>query len=225
MSHKSNRRDPRVNIALSVKLLTTRGMETHETKNISYRGIFIITDQPLPLRRVTRLEMEVGGKLVTMLGMVAHRINVADATERRIAPGMGIQIFSVGSAAKDAWQDYVTQLVEQDPELLRALQEHNLPKFKVNLSTPELLKKFVERDLPQGQIYYRTPEPIAPGSELILEISHPTSTEKFNLKGQVREITEGARRHRGMYVELAPMDEELFAAFERFVHASETISI
>jgi len=220
MANKSNRRDPRVNVALDVKLQTGRGMETFETKNISYRGIFLIAEDPLPLRRITRIEMDVGAERVAMLGMVAHRINVSDASERRIAPGMGIQIFSVGQAARDAWHEHVRDLVEQDPELVKAVHDHNLPKFKVHLASEDMLKNFVERDFPQGQIYYRTPEPLPVGSELMLEVGHPLNTQRFTMKGRVKDVTEGARRHRGMYVELYPLDEELTEAFDLFVRST-----
>lgn len=217
MANRSNRRDPRVNIVRDVKVQTAKGLESFETKNISYRGIFIICEDPLPLRRITRIEMEVGSKRVAMLGMVAHRINVADAAERRIAPGMGIQIFSVGHQAREDWNNHVSELVDMDPVLVQAVRDHNLPRVKIHLATAEMLQTFTERDIPQGQIYYRTPEPLAENTEIILEILHPVSGQKFNMKGHVSKVVDGARRHRGMFLALEPLDEKLQSAFADFV--------
>lgn len=214
---KSSRRDPRVNIALRVKMSTPTGYQTFKTKNISYRGIFIISDEPLPLRRLARLIVQTDhGSELEVLGMVAHRINASDAAERNISPGMGVQIYPVGSANNDVWRDFITDHLEQDPELRQAVREHNLPRLKIHIKDGSVLRKFAERDVPAGSLFYRSPEPQPVGSEVMLEIHHPMSGQRFMMKAVVSEIVEGGRRHRGMQIALDPLTEEQALEFQEF---------
>ncbi|MEZ4460065.1 MAG: PilZ domain-containing protein [bacterium] len=214
---KSNRRDPRVNIALAVKMSSPEGFSTYTTKNISYRGIFIVADEPLPLRRLARLTVVTEtAEEIDVLGMVAHRINSADAAERGIPPGMGVQIHPVGSANNDVWRDFVTAHLERDPALRQAVHDHNLPRLKIHIKDDKILAKFVERDVPSGSLFYRSPEPHPVDAEVMLEVHHPSSGKRFMMKAKVAEVIEGGRRHRGMQIALEPFSEEKAAEFLDF---------
>ncbi len=217
---KSSRRDPRINIALDIKLSVPGGFEQYQTKNISYRGLFIVSDDPLPLRRLARMSLTTqSGELIEVMGLIAHRINGADAAERGILAGMGIQIFPVGSQVNELWRDYITAQLDQDPALRQAVHDHNLPRLKVHIKDTKVLESFAANDIPSGGIFYRIPEPHPVGAEVMLEIHHPTSQDKFLIKASVGEVTEGGRRHRGMKLVLEPFDEEKSNAFQDFVSA------
>lgn len=217
---KSSRRDPRINIALDIKLSVPGGFEQYQTKNISYRGLFIVSDDPLPLRRLARMTMTTQtGETIEVLGLIAHRINAADAEERGIPAGMGIQIFPVGSQINELWRDYVTAQLNEDPELRQAVHDHNLPRLKVHIKDMNVMESFAANDIPSGGIFYRSPEPQPVGSEVMLEIHHPTSQDRFLIKASVSEVTEGGRRHRGMKLVLDPFDDEKSSAFQEFVAA------
>lgn len=217
---KSNRRDPRISIALDIKLSVPGGFEQYQTKNISFRGLFIVSEDPLPLRRIARMSLTTQtGELIEVLGLIAHRINAADAEERGIQAGMGIQIFPIGSQVNETWRDYVTAQLEQDPELRQAVHDHNLPRLKVHIKDQTVLESFASNDVPSGGIFYRSPEPQPVGSEVMLEVHHPNTKDRFLIKAAVSEVTEGGRRHRGMKLVLEPFDDEKSAAFQEFVSA------
>lgn len=217
---KSNRRDPRVNIGLDVRMSTPAGFDTYRTKNISYRGIFIVSMDPLPLRRLTRLTIPGDGQNIEMLGMVAHRINTADAAERGIQPGMGINLFPCGSGIQQEWRDFIDAHLERDPALRQSIHEHNLPRLKIHIKDVEVLKNFAQKDVPAGGIFYRTPDLHPVGAEVMLEIQHPSSGGRFLMKASVTEAVEGGRRHRGMQILFDPMDDPKRAEFQSFVEGT-----
>ena len=214
---RANRREPRVPVNLDVHLQTAAGELKYRTKNVSSRGVFIVCDEPLPLRRLARFRtiMEDGSEL-QMLGLVAHRVNTTDATERGAQPGMGLQLYSVGAATGERWRDFVDALVERDPALIKSIEERNLPRVRVHLSTKEKLLKFRERDLRKGQFFYRTPEPLPKGTKIMCEFTHPSAEDGFMISATVGDRVEGGRRKRGMQVHLHDVDENKLEAFDHF---------
>lgn len=216
MATKANRRDPRVAVALPVRLQTAAGVESYETKDISVRGVFIVCEDPLPLRRLARFRTVIDdGEELQMLGLVAHRINVTDAAERGIAPGMGLQLYSVGEGTKIEWNDYIGRCIESagidsDDEGFRHLQLH--------LADHKLLERFVENDLPAGEIFYRTPDPLDEGTQVVIDLVHPMTARGFHIPGTVEEaVVDGGRRSRGMRIVFEEFDDETSSEFQAFV--------
>ncbi len=215
MATKANRRDPRVAVALPVRLQTAAGVETYETKDISVRGVFIVCDDPLPLRRLARFRTVIDdGEELQMLGLVAHRINVADAAERGIAPGMGLQLYSVGEETKSHWNAYIDRCIESAG---LDLDDSGVQHVQLHLADQKLLERFVEVELAAGEIFYRTPEPLDIGTEVVLDLVHPLTLRGFQISGIVKDsVVDGGRRSRGMLIEFGSLDDERAAEFRAF---------
>lgn len=214
---KSNRRDPRVNIALDLTLANSGGVTTYTTKNISYRGIFVVTSDPLPLRRVARLSVPTDGEPIEMLGMVAHRINAVDAQQRNAVAGMGLTLFPCGPELRETWRAFIDDHVERDPDLVQSIAEHNLPRLRIHIKDSAMLESFAQNDVPAGQIFYRTPDLLPQGADVMLEIHHPSSGDRFLMKASVLEVSDGGRRHRGMQLRFAPLEGDKADEFSSFV--------
>ncbi len=214
---RANRREPRVPINLAVRLQTAAGEVEYKTKNVSSSGVFIVCEEPLPLRRLARFRTVLDdNRELQMLGLVAHRINRADASERGTQPGMGVQLYSVGAETGERWRDFVRGLVERDPALIKAMEERNLPHIRVRMSSAEKLAKFQTKDLPRAMFFYRTPDPFPKGQKVICEIYHEGSEDPFSLSGTVGERVEGGRRKRGMEIHLHDVDETTVDRFAEF---------
>lgn len=224
MNKRENRKDPRVDVALDVKIQTATGEAHFRTKDISYRGVFILTGDPYPLRKLVRFKAVVDDQELQMMGLVAHRLNAPDAAESGVKPGMGIQLYSVGEDTRDLWRQYVRDCYEQDPDAADEIRANELPRIRIHLATEAMMKQFMEKDFPSGSIFYRTPDVHPVGTRVICEVSHPVTAQYFQLQASVSEVAEGPRRNRGMrvdFLELSEATNERFDIFERGGEASE----
>lgn len=214
---RSNRRDPRVPLNLDVFVHTAKGEDQYKTKNVSFRGVFMVCEDPLPLRQIVRFRtMLDDDQELHMLGLVAHRVNQADAKELGSRPGMGIQLYSVGKATRKRWVDFVQHLVERDPALIRAIEERNLPHLRIRLSTEEKLRHFQEEELRMGKVFYRTPDPLPRGARVVCNVTHPTHDGIFDIHATVGDRSEGGKRSRGMFLLLTDVDDDMRASFGDF---------
>jgi hypothetical protein len=103
------RSEPRIDVDLDVTLRLPEGQRHFIVDNVSRRGVFLITPDPLPLRRLVHLRTELdddGGPL-TLLGRVAHRVTGNRAEEQGRRPGMGLQLYPADPDALSRWQQWV----------------------------------------------------------------------------------------------------------------------
>ncbi|MFP4600742.1 MAG: PilZ domain-containing protein [Persicimonas sp.] len=214
------RREPRVDISLPVVLQLPDGELNYAIDNASYRGVFIACPEPLPLRKLVRFQtrLTVSDEPLQMLGLVAHTVNAVEARESGKTPGMGLQLFGVGSETRDRWREFITDAYERDPEARDHVRELEAATITVHMRSMEQLLTFAERDLEEGNIFVRTSELSPPDSMVLCEITHPEGHESFSLEARVIEVKEAPRRERGMRVEFSELDEEQREAFLAFVH-------
>ncbi len=213
---RENRRDPRVDVQLDVFLQTARGEDRYVTKDISYRGIFVVTPNPYPLRKLVRFRASLDGSDVQMVGLVAHRVNSMDADERGTQPGMGVTLFSVGKSTREEWRDYVRAQYELDPEARRQVELEEMPRLRIHLASEEMLRQFVDRDLPSGSIFYRMPELQPVGTRVRLEVIHPQSRDMFEIEATITDVVEEPRHSRGVRVAFDEMSEATESRFHEF---------
>lgn len=200
MSNAKARRSPRVNTALDVFLQTVDGDVSFQTRDASYEGVFLVSQNPLPLRKLIRFRTRLPNSQedLQMLGLVAHTVNPADAAETGQAPGMGIQLFSLGRETKERWREYIDELYTINPEARRAVESARRPKVRVRIPNAELLNRFKTVDLPAKSLFLRTPDLHPVGTQVDCIISHPLSGQSFILPATVAESIEGSIKERGL---------------------------
>lgn len=210
------RREPRVRTNFEVELETAGRTLRYMTRNASFSGLFLITDDTLPLRRLVRVRCEVSGQRLELVGLVAHTINAADAHELNKQPGMGISLFSLGPHQREVWEEYVRTEYEKDPEAHAALIASELPRLKVALKNEKMKEQFFGNDLPSGEIFYRTPDLMDEGTQVVVEVRHPDTGKSLELFARVTERVDGSRRKRGIRIVFDEMSEASVDRVGRF---------
>ena len=162
------RREPRVRTNFDVEIETAGRKTDYPTRNASFSGLFLVTTETLPLRRLVRVRAEISGEQLELVGLVAHTVNAADAHEFNKDPGMGISLFSLGQHQRAVWEEYVRTEYEKDPEAHAALIASELPRLKVALKNDKMKEQFFGNDLPSGEIFYRTPDLMAEGTQVVV---------------------------------------------------------
>ena len=201
------RREPRVRTNFDVEIETAGRKTDYPTRNASFSGLFLVTTETLPLRRLVRVRAEISGEQLELVGLVAHTVNAADAHEFNKDPGMGISLFSLGQHQRAVWEEYVRTEYEKDPEAHAALIASELPRLKVALKNDKMKEQFFGNDLPSGEIFYRTPDLMAEGTQVVVEVRHPDTGKSLELFARVTERVEGSRRTRGIRITFDELSE------------------
>ncbi len=203
---KELRREPRIRLDLDVEVETAGTRYIFPTRNASFSGVFMVSDDPLPLRRLVRMNIDVDGEPVELLGMVAHSVNAADAHEQNKQPGMGVALFPMGETANERWRTFIRTEYERDPEAHAALMAAELPRLRIHLKNEKMHRHFFEKDYPSGEIFYRTPDLMEVGTRVVCEV-RSADREPIELFAHVSEIVEGARRKRGIRLTFEELSE------------------
>lgn len=210
------RREPRVRTNFEIELETAGRTVRYQTRNASFRGLFVISDETLPLRRLVRVRAEISDELLELVGLVAHTVNAADAVELNKQPGMGISLFSLGPHQRQVWEEFVRAEYEKDPEAHAALIASELPRLKIALKNEKMKEQFFGSDLPSGEIFYRTPDLMPEGTQVVIEVRHPDTGKSLELVARVIEVVEGSRRKRGIRIAFDELSEASTLRVDRF---------
>lgn len=218
MSDKSQRREPRIDIALPIKLKLPDGQFSYQSSNASWRGIFIACAEPLPLGKLVRFSTTLGPseEPLHMLGLVAHTVNSLEAQESGRAAGMGVQLYSIGRETRAQWREFISAEYEKDPEARDQARAIKVPRVPLRLRSLEQLRTFATRDLKRGNIFIRTSTLHPADSEVICEVQHPKTEEIIELGAKVLSIKEAPRRERGMRLEFSALSADKQAEFDAF---------
>jgi len=83
---------PRYEARFAVRFATVQDFVLEYAANISAGGVFILSDDPPPLKAVVRVEMELpGAGTVATRGQVVHRLSKEEAAQRGTLAGAGVQ--------------------------------------------------------------------------------------------------------------------------------------
>ena len=84
---------PRVQTRFAVRFGTVQDFVLEYAANISAGGVFVQSEEPLPLNSIVRVEMELpgGGPPVPARAVVVHRVTREEANQRGVLAGMGVQ--------------------------------------------------------------------------------------------------------------------------------------
>jgi hypothetical protein len=97
------RQELRFHARFPVTLLSARHRDQLATWDVSFRGMFIETDQPLALRQLVRLGiiLPITGRELVLHGMVVNVVDVDDPEGR--PQGMGVELFALDTEARGVW--------------------------------------------------------------------------------------------------------------------------
>lgn len=93
-------------IHLPVKVRTPDGWREMNTLDVSRRGIFVSTEDPIPAHRIAQMKIEMPtGSVIDAMGHV-RRVVEKDSDDGH-PPGMGIEFFVMSKEAEDEWDVFV----------------------------------------------------------------------------------------------------------------------
>src|SRR5689334_1505280 len=106
------RREARVEANIKVSVVRGRTTIPLETSDISFKGLFLCTPEPPPLRSLLRLRIMLPLREIEAHAMAIHVTSSAEADEGRAA-GVGVQFWGLAGPDRIAWDDFVRDLIQQ----------------------------------------------------------------------------------------------------------------
>jgi len=110
MTIENMRREARVDARVAVVLCRGRKEVRLETSDVSFKGLFLCTSEPPPLRSLVRLKVALLGKTFEAHAMAVH---IVGSTADQRAAGVGLQFWGLSGPARAAWDDFVRELVQE----------------------------------------------------------------------------------------------------------------
>jgi len=97
------RREVRFGAKLAVVIHRGRSTFSVETSDVSFRGLFLRTPDPLPLRSLVRLRVTLPStRTIEVHAMVVHVVE---------GGGVGLQFWGLSGKDRHAWDEFVRRLV------------------------------------------------------------------------------------------------------------------
>lgn len=105
------RREARVDARIKVTVVRGRRMVSLETSDVSFKGLFLRTDDPPPLRSLMRLRVALPLREIEAHAMAVHVSTTETPLEGRSA-GVGVQFWGLAGPDRIAWDDFVRELIQ-----------------------------------------------------------------------------------------------------------------
>ena len=229
MSEADRRRGSRLQVRIPA-VATIRGEPVELlTENVAMRGVFLRTDEPLPMKSLIPLTLFLppDDTAFETHGVAVHRV---DPGEDR-SPGVAFQFYGMDQASRRRWKEFLEWVevahpsAAQSPVVLATstapdpIKRRN-PRFdhevEVQFNDLGQLFRLYTQDISTGGMLLKTDLDLSVGEELTFQIVHPETKIAFALRGIVRrKVQEHGRR--GLGVEFLDVDEQTKAEFFQFV--------
>lgn len=236
MGHREQRRDRRFRYRLPVTLVRGAQEVALLSDDVSFRGLFLRTDDPPPLRQLLQLRLRLPPENDELRVHAMAVFTVAPGTEGR-TPGVGVQLYALGDEARQRWERFVRWVAATHPEsdAARVRPKPSAPdpvhrRFPrvartLTVRTPSVddLQVLVTRDVSRGGKFLRTTADLPVGSELRLLVAHPRTGQTFAVDAIVRRRVEGPPERAGIGVEFVGLDEKRREELASFAGLDESV--
>lgn len=114
MTTENLRREARVDARVPVVMFRGKTALRLETSDVSFKGLFVLTAEPPPLRSLVRLKVALFDREFEAHAMVVHVASAqsqGDATDTN-SGGVGLQFWGLSGPDRNAWDDFVRGLVQ-----------------------------------------------------------------------------------------------------------------
>jgi hypothetical protein len=127
MTNENMRREARYDVRMPVVVHRGRVVNCLETFDVSFKGLFVCTSDPPPLRSLVRLTVTLGERSFEVHAMAVHVVRAADGAR---PAGVGLQFWGLSGPDRAAWDDFVRGLMPARAPAPRA------PGFPLTPMTP-----------------------------------------------------------------------------------------
>jgi hypothetical protein len=107
MTTENMRREARVEVRVPVVIYRGRKALSAETSDVSFKGLFVRTVDPPPLRSLVRLQVALLDRSFEAHAMAVHVVPAGDEREA----GVGLQFWGLAGSDRAAWDSFVRELV------------------------------------------------------------------------------------------------------------------
>jgi len=83
-----------------------------ETSDVSFKGLFLRTDDPPPIRSLMRLRVALPEREIEAHAMAVHLSATNDDGEGP-SGGVGVQFWGLAGPDRTAWDDFVRELIQR----------------------------------------------------------------------------------------------------------------
>jgi len=117
----------RINARLPVSFRSGDVVIAAETTEVSLRGVFVATDEPLRERKLVHLTIDLPqGEAIETHGMVERSVNVDTDGPHEEQPGMAVRFYGLGIRAQELWETFLraapSDPIEQEPSMEASLE-------------------------------------------------------------------------------------------------------
>lgn len=219
MAIEKGRRHGRVALQVHAVLIVGRREFAVVTEDVSRGGVRLRTDSPPPERRLVQFRLLFPGDIAptTLAGVTVRAVPPGgDRT-----PGVGVQLYGNAPELTAKWEHFVATVspssaageapllataVTVSPEPIRRRFERVRAVLEVHTRSAEDLLPFASRDASRGGMFLVADQLREVGEELGIEIVHPTSGERFEVRCVVRRVVREHAMGMGMGVEFLDLD-------------------
>jgi hypothetical protein len=113
-SSENLRREARVDVRVPVTVYRGKKPLELETADVSFKGLFVCTSDPPPLRSLVKLRVALVGREFEAHAMAVHVVLPAHPEGTIVEnhrPGVGLQFWGLSGPDRTAWDDFVRGLV------------------------------------------------------------------------------------------------------------------
>ncbi len=216
---KERRREPRYPYRLPITLKAQGKAQETITEDVSYRGTFVVTDEPPPMRSLVQVRAKLpnSGELLETHAMNVFVLPRGNGGGR--TPGVGLQFYAMGDAVKKQWNDFIDSVRRKISPPVPKTTERQFVRFALKLAVKprnlDELHTLYTRDVSRGGMFLLAPRALSVGSELAVDVYHPESDEVFTLECIVRRTEPGPPL--GIGVEFHKLNANGRQAFYEFV--------
>ena len=118
MTNENLRREARVEVRVPVTVYRGKKPLELETFDVSFKGLFVCTNDPPPLRSLVKLRVALLGREFEAHAMAVHVVRPAEVCATSAAnghrahrAGVGLQFWGLSGEDRKAWDDFVRSLV------------------------------------------------------------------------------------------------------------------
>lgn len=220
--YKQPRREDRYIVRVPVVLICGGVRRELFTRDVSFRGLFVCTDQPPVLRQLISIEAKLPPEdtLFISHGMSVYAIEPGGLPQK---PGIGVQFYAQSGVERRKWEDFIGHIKDRVPtepgpddvEPVNRLHPRIDAVFEVHPKNIDELEVLYTRDVSKGGMFLATTSRIDLGHGLRLEVFHPMTDKSFTLDAIVRRQSD--EEPVGLGVEFINMSEAMREEFYAFV--------
>lgn len=220
--YKQPRREERFSVRFPVMLRVGREVRKLYTGDVSFRGLFICTDNPPTLRQLISIELKLppNDDLFTSHGMSVYVLQPGQ--EIGHMPGVGVQFYAQAESQRRQWERFVAKIKSDPPSLPDGaidpiMRQHRriAARFEVRPKDLDELETIYSRDVSSGGMFLETEMELKVGKPLSVTIYHPVSDRGFTMECVVRRRS--SEEPLGLGIEFTGMDADRRHSFEGFV--------